>query len=76
MVIPLTRSVQYQNNAHVIVHFDEGNPDLGRKTFQPELTALAETLASRAVRAFLRYRSYLEKDTGAEDFPVSGNSFQ
>ncbi len=76
LVIPLTRSVQYQNNAHVIVHFSDGNPDLGRKTFQPELTSLAESLASRAVRAFLCYRSYLEKDTGAEDFPVSSNLFQ
>ena len=76
MVIPLTRSVQYQNNAHIIVHFREGNPDLGRKTFQPELTALAETLAGKAMRAFLRYRSYLEKDTGAEDFPVSSDLFQ
>lgn len=76
MVIPLTRSVQYQNNAHIIVHFSEGNPDLGRKTFQPELTSLAETLAGKAVRAFLRYRSYLEKDTGAEDFPVTSSLFQ
>lgn len=76
MVIPLTRSVQYQNNAHIIIHFSEGSPDLGRKTFQPELTALAESLASKVMRAFLRYRSYLEKDTGSENFTGSNNLFQ
>ncbi len=35
ITIPLTRSIGHQNQAHVIVHFQGGEPDLGRKGFQP-----------------------------------------
>jgi hypothetical protein len=67
LIIPLSRTQGYASNAHVIVHFTDGSPDLGRKTFQPELTDLAERLSTRAVAAFLKYRAYLERDTGATD---------
>jgi Histidine kinase-, DNA gyrase B-, and HSP90-like ATPase len=64
-VIPLTSAIGYQNNTHVIVHFNEGSPDMGRKVFQPELTQLAESLAVRAVTIFRRYLGYLRPDSGA-----------
>jgi hypothetical protein len=57
MIIPLSRTQGYASNAHVIVHFTDENPDLGRKTFQPELTDLGEKLSARAVAAFLKYRA-------------------
>lgn len=65
ITIPLTKAIGYQNNTHVIVHFTNGNPDLGRKTFQPEHHELAERLASQAVKALIRYRSLLRPDTGS-----------
>jgi len=49
--IPLTSQIGYQRNCHVVVHFNEGNPDQGRKVFQPELRTLAEQIAARCVRA-------------------------
>jgi hypothetical protein len=65
-VIPLTSAIGYQANAHVIVHFDDGGPDMGRKVFQPELTRLAEALATRSVTVFRRYLQYLRPDSGAQ----------
>jgi len=65
-VIPLTSAIGYQANSHVIVHFTDGNPDMGRKVFQPELTKLAETLAVRSVNAFRRFLQYVRPDTGSQ----------
>ena len=65
-VIPLTSAIGYQANSHVIVHFTDGNPDMGRKVFQPELTRLAEKLAVRTVNAFRRFLQYVRPDTGAQ----------
>lgn len=63
-VIPLTSAIGYQANSHVVVHFHDGNPDMGRKTFQPELKDLADTLAVRAVNTCKRYLTHLKPDTG------------
>jgi len=63
-VIPLTSAIGYQANSHVVVHFRDGNPDMGRKTFQPELKELADTLAVRAVNTCKRYLTHLKPDTG------------
>lgn len=64
ITIPLNKAIGYQNNTHVIVHFTDGNPDLGRKTFQPEYHLLAERLASQVVKTLTKYRSLLRPDTG------------
>lgn len=64
LVIPLTSAIGYQANAHIIVHFTDGNPDMGRKVFQPELKALAERLAVRAVTVFRRYLQHRKPDAG------------
>lgn len=64
-IIPLTSTIGYQANSHVVVHFTDGSPDMGRKVFQPELTDLAETIAVRCVTVFKRYLQHLKPDTGA-----------
>lgn len=64
-IIPLTSTIGYQANSHVVVHFTDGSPDMGRKVFQPELTDLAETIAVRCVTIFKRYLQHLKPDTGA-----------
>ncbi|WP_197411881.1 ATP-binding protein [Sphingopyxis sp. H050] len=64
-IIPLTSTIGYQANSHVVVHFTDGAPDMGRKVFQPELTELAEAISVRCVTVFKRYLQHLKPDTGA-----------
>lgn len=63
-VIPLTSAIGYQANSHVIVHFHNGSPDMGRKVFQPELKQLADSLAVRAVNTMKRFLQNMKPDTG------------
>lgn len=63
--IPLTNNIGFQQITHIVVHFN-AEPDLGRKGFQPEHTAVAERLSTAAVAAFRRYFDrLLRKNTGA-----------
>ncbi|HXI38974.1 MAG TPA: hypothetical protein VNH83_03305, partial [Bryobacteraceae bacterium] len=66
ITIPLKKAIGYQQNTHVVVHFKNGNPDLGRKTFQPEYHELAEFLATQVTKALLQYRNQVRPDTGAK----------
>ena len=63
--IPLTRNIGYQNQTHVIVQFDQAEPDLGRKGFQPELTELAQHIGISVVNSLSAWKRLLQKDTGA-----------
>lgn len=63
--IPLTSNIGYQNQTHVIVHFTNADPDLGRKGFQPELKELAEIISVSLVNKFKKWRHLLKADTGA-----------
>jgi hypothetical protein len=62
--IPLTFGTGYQNTTLVIVQFQDAEPDLGRKGFQPELVELAQKLAVASVNAFKHWYNYLKKDSG------------
>jgi hypothetical protein len=65
ITIPLTNNTGFQQITHIIVHF-HAEPDLGRKGFQPEHTAVAERLSTATVAAFRRYFDrLLRKNTGA-----------
>src|SRR4029077_18795241 len=63
--IPLTTAAGYQANSFIIVHFTNGNPDMGRKVFQPEFKEIADILSRRVVSELRRYQSLLKADTGA-----------
>jgi hypothetical protein len=63
--IPLNRNIGYQNVAHVLVHFDGADPDLGRKGFQPELQEAAKKISVAVANIFLQWRRQLRGDTGA-----------
>lgn len=65
LTIPLTKNTWYQNVTHIIVHFEEAEPDLGRKGFQPELQLLAQHISTAIVKKFQVWRKLLKKDTGA-----------
>jgi hypothetical protein len=64
-VIPLTSNIGYQNQSHVIVHFRNADPDLGRKGFQPELSEVAEQISVAIVNNLKKWRHLLKKDSGA-----------
>ena len=64
-IIPLTQNIGYQNVTHVVVHFNEAEPDLGRKGFQPELENLAQHVSTSVVNIFLDWRKLLQKESGA-----------
>lgn len=65
LVIPLTSNIGYQNQSHVIVHFRNADPDLGRKGFQPELREVAEQISVAIVNNLKKWRHLLKKDSGA-----------
>ena len=66
IAIPLTSNIGYQNQCHVIVHFRNADPDLGRKGFQPELKEVAEKVAVSIVNKFKKWKKKLLKsDSGA-----------
>lgn len=64
-IIPLTSTIGYQANTHVVVHFTDGSPDMGRKAFQPELEEIAKRISVQCVNIFKRYLPYLKPDSGA-----------
>jgi hypothetical protein len=64
--IPLQKNTHYQNQTHVIVHFDGADPDLGRKGFQPELKALSEKLSGNLVQLLSAHRGMLKADSGSK----------
>lgn len=68
LTIPMTNNIGFQNLAHVVVHFDNAEPDLGRKGFQPEYVHLAEKIAVSAVTAFRRRYDLLRKPGTAKIF--------
>ncbi|MCA9964256.1 MAG: ATP-binding protein [Anaerolineales bacterium] len=68
LTIPMTNNIGFQNLAHVIIHFQNAEPDLGRKGFQPEIVSLAEKLSVSAVTAFRRRYNLLRKPGVAKVF--------
>jgi hypothetical protein len=75
-VIPLTSTIGYQNNTHVVLHLIDGNPDMGRKVFQPEIKAVADELSRRVVDVFKGYLALMREDTGAPGTRASNELFQ
>ncbi|OHB52341.1 MAG: hypothetical protein A2Y12_19430 [Planctomycetes bacterium GWF2_42_9] len=71
ITIPLTSNIGYQNQTHVIVHFSNADPDLGRKGFQPELRDVAEEISVHLVNVFKRRRQHLRSDS--DDVPAIFN---
>jgi hypothetical protein len=68
LTIPMTNNIGFQNLAHVVIHFDNAEPDLGRKGFQPEYVQVAEKIAVSAVTAFRHRYNLLRKPGVAKIF--------
>ncbi|MGP0566033.1 MULTISPECIES: ATP-binding protein [unclassified Nitrospina] len=75
ITIPLTKSIGYQNQTHVIVHFKDGEPDLGRKSFQPEKTELARKLSVSAFNKLKQFRSHLKPDEKSDPLQPDKDKF-
>ena len=66
IAIPLTSNIGYQNQCHIIIHFQDADPDLGRKGFQPELKEASEKLSVAIVNRFKKWRKLLKSDSGVK----------
>lgn len=66
IAIPLTSNIGYQNQCHIVVHFRDADPDLGRKGFQPELKEVAEKVSVAIVNKFKKWKSLLKADSGVK----------
>jgi hypothetical protein len=62
--IPLGQNISRQNNAFVLIHFENYTPDLGRKSYKKQLQELAQKIASRLVDVLFRYHKCL-RPTGS-----------
>ncbi len=67
LVIPLTSSIGYQKQCHVVVHLTNADPDLGRKGFQPEIRQLCEEISKRIVNNSLKKFRHLLKPNAQAD---------
>lgn len=64
LVIPLTSSIGYQKQCHVVVYLTNADPDLGRKGFQPEVKEACEEVAKRIINNSLKkYRNLLKPNS-------------
>jgi len=68
LTIPMTNNIGFQNMAHVVVHFQDAEPDLGRKGFQPDQTRIAEKLAVSATTAFRKRYNLLRKPGSTKQY--------
>jgi len=64
--IPLNRNIGRQNNAHIVIHFSNYEPDLGRKGFKHEIVYFAKLVSAKLVDILFKYHKYLKPTTGAK----------
>lgn len=64
ITIPLGNNISRQNNAHILIHFENYTPDLGRKNYKKELVELAQKIASRLVDVLFKHHKCLKPATG------------
>ncbi len=63
--IPLNRNIGRQNQIHMVFHFNNYTPDLGRKGFQSEVVEFAkETAQQIADKSLMKYKARLRANTG------------
>lgn len=58
--IPLGKNITRQNNAYVLIHFDNYTPDLGRKNYKKQLVEISQKIASRLVDILFKYHKCLK----------------
>ena len=69
LTIPMTRNIGMQHQAHILIHFENAEPDLGRKGFQPEVVDVARKLSAIVLRSFINnYYSLLRKPGGVKSY--------
>lgn len=63
--IPLNRYIGRQNQIHLLIHFNNYTPDLGRKGFHRELVDFSKSVARLITeRELSKYRDHLKANTG------------
>lgn len=63
--IPLNKNIGRQNQAHIVLHFEECSADLGRKGFKKEITDLAKDIARKLLDGpLMKIKQCFKKNTG------------
>ncbi|MBS1917278.1 MAG: ATP-binding protein [Bacteroidetes bacterium] len=63
--IPLNRNIGRQNQIHILIHFNNCSPDLGRKGFQSEIVEFAKSISKQiADGPFKKITFTLRANTG------------
>lgn len=74
--IPLNFETGYENQVHILVHFNNADPDLGRKGFQPELTKLGKEIAIIILQYLKKYKKEYLKPSGGDKKSKSTDQLQ
>lgn len=75
--IPLNFETGYQYQTHVVVHFDDAEPDLGRKGFQPEITEVSKRIGEKMLKQLRRFKKdHLRDSNGGNVELLSEESIQ
>ena len=65
LTIPLKRNIGRQNQAHILIHYDNCRADLGRKGFQKELVEFSQSVAKKIIeKKITAVRKYMRKASG------------
>lgn len=64
--IPLTRNIGRQNQAHIVIHFENCQVDMGRKGFQKEITDLGKVISRKILDGPLaKIKKCYRRNTGS-----------
>lgn len=64
--IPLNKNIGRQNQAHIVIHFENCSADLGRKGFKKEISDLAKDISRRLMDGpLMKTKKCFKKNTGA-----------
>lgn len=61
---------------YIVIHFDNCETDLGRKSFSKELEDFAQKIAEILVNHYSKYRQFLKRPTGGKDNPGNKESVE
>ncbi|HDL8287317.1 TPA: ATP-binding protein, partial [Yersinia enterocolitica] len=65
--VPLNRNIGRQNQISVVVHFNNCNPDMGRKGFQSEVVELSKSISRKIIENVIqsKFKDFLKSNSGA-----------
>lgn len=73
---PIDYKSVHADRTYIVIHFDNCETDLGRKSFSKELEDFAQKIAEILVNHYSKYRDFLKTPTGRNDDPGDKESVE